>query len=314
MNNIAFVFPGQGAQYVGMGLEVAKEYKSANDVFERANNSLGFDIRKMCFEGPEEDLVKTENTQPAVLTASIAILKAVEELGLKADTTAGLSLGEYSALVYANAMKLEDAVSLVKKRGKYMQEAVPMGKGTMAAIIGLDKENVINAIDKGRHYGVVEAANFNCPGQIVISGEVDAVKKTCEICKEIGAKKAIELKVSAPFHSSLLIPAGNKLRSELDKITINELNKKVASNVTGKYIDNKDEIKDLLVAQVSKSVMWQDNVELMLNNGVDTIIEIGPGKSLTFFNKKISRNFNKKIKCYNVENIKSLNKLAKKLA
>lgn len=313
MNRIAFVFPGQGAQYVGMGKELAEQYESVNEVFDKANESLGFDIKKLCFEGPMEELTITENTQPAILTTSIAVLRAVEEIGIKGDITAGLSLGEYSALVYADALSFEDAVRLVRKRGKYMQEAVPVGKGTMAAIIGLERDILKNVIDEARTEGVVEEANINCPGQIVISGEIKAIERACKIAKEKSAKKAVVLPVSAPFHCSLLKPAGTKLNEELKDINIRKMSKKVISNVTGDYIDNEEQIKELLVQQVSKPVLWQDTIELMINDGIDTFIEIGPGKTLTSFIKKISRKMGKKVKCHNVEDVSSLIKLKQEI-
>ncbi|EOD00560.1 ACP S-malonyltransferase [Caldisalinibacter kiritimatiensis] len=313
MSKIAFIFPGQGAQYVGMGKEIAMEHKSAQDIFEKANESLGFDIKKMCFEGPEEELVKTEYTQPAILTTSIAILSVIQQNGIEADITAGLSLGEYSALVYAGALKFEDAVKLVNKRGKYMQEAVPLGKGNMAAIIGLDRKEVDSIIKEAQDVGTVEGANYNCPGQIVISGEINAVEKACELAKEKGAKKAVLLPVSAPFHCSLLKPAGERLSEKMESLNIGSLQRKVISNVTGDYIANEKDIKDLLIKQVSKSVLWQDSIELMLDGGYDTFIEIGPGKTLTAFTKKTARKLKKKVKCYNVENTKTLNKLLTEL-
>ncbi|MTI47697.1 MAG: ACP S-malonyltransferase [Firmicutes bacterium] len=313
MGKVAFLFPGQGAQYVGMGKDIYDKYPKAAEVFDKANESLGMDIKKMCFEGPEEQLVKTENTQPAILTTSIAFLRVIEEeLGLKADVTAGLSLGEYCSLVYSGALSFEDAVKLVKKRGKYMQEAVPVGKGTMAAIIGLKRDEVEEAIAGASSAGIVEGANYNCPGQIVISGEVPAVEKACELAKEKGAKRALILPVSAPFHCQMLKPAGVKLNEELENVTLSPMNKQVISNVTASYIGNESEIQGLLTDQVSKSVLWEDTIELMLKDGVETFIEIGPGKSITGFIKKTIRKhkeYKKVVSTYNVEDLDSLNKL-----
>jgi len=309
VGKVAFLFPGQGAQYIGMGQEIAERYPIAMEVFENANRSLGFDIKEMCFQGPQDELNKTENTQPAILVTSIAILRVLEELGINADVTAGLSLGEYSALVYTGAVEFDDAVKLVKKRGRFMQEAVPLGMGTMAAIMGLDRETVADVVKEAEVQGVVEGANYNCPGQIVISGEVPAVEIACGLAKERGAKKAIVLPVSAPFHCSLLEPAGTKLKVELNNIEVKSMKKDLIANVTGKFVTDETDIKSLLIDQVSKSVLWEDSIELMINNNVDTFIEVGPGKSLTSFTKKIAKNMGKEVNCFNVENIDSLNKL-----
>lgn len=313
MGKVAFLFPGQGAQYVGMGKDIYEKYPKAAEVFKKANESLGIDIKKMCFEGPEDELIKTENTQPAILTTSIALLKVIEdEFGLEADVTAGLSLGEYCSLVYSGAIDFEEAVRTVKKRGKFMQEAVPVGKGTMAAIIGLEREDVEVIINEASSAGIVEGANYNCPGQIVISGEINAVEKACELAKEKGAKRALILPVSAPFHCQMLEPAGVKLNKELEGITISPMKKKVISNVTANYIEDETQIKDLLTRQVSKSVLWQGSIELMLKDGVETFIEIGPGKSITGFIKKTvkkHKEYKDKVKTYNVEDIDSLEKL-----
>ncbi|HOH89573.1 MAG TPA: ACP S-malonyltransferase, partial [Bacillota bacterium] len=215
MPKIACIFPGQGAQYPGMGKELAQNYKEAMNIFDLASERLGIDMKKLCFEGDEEELKKTENTQPSILTVSIALLEVLKLKGIEPQIAAGLSLGEYSALVASKAISFTDAVALVKKRGKYMQEAVPAGEGTMAAIMGIERESVMECLKMASSYGVVEAANFNCPGQVVIAGHTRAVEKACSILKERGARKAIMLPVSAPFHSSLLKPAGEKLAAEL---------------------------------------------------------------------------------------------------
>ena len=306
MSKIAFLFPGQGAQYVGMGKEISNNYEKANEIFDIATDALGLDIKDICFNGPDEELVKTENTQPAILTTSIAMLKILESEGIKADVTAGLSLGEYASLVYSGALDFKEAVKLVQKRGKYMQEAVPEGKGTMAAILGLDRDVVEEVISEASKSGIVEGANYNCPGQIVLSGEIKAIEDAVKIAKEKGAKRAVILPVSAPFHCSLLKPAGEKLKKELDQINITPLNIKTISNVTGNYINNESEVKELLINQVSSSVLWEDTIELMLKDGVDNFIEIGPGKTLTAFVKKIAKKNKANANCFNVEDIESL--------
>ncbi len=304
MLKIACIFPGQGSQYVGMGKEIAENYKIAMDIFERAGEKLGINVKELCFEGNDEELKKTENTQPSILTTSIALLEVLKYKGIRPSVTAGLSLGEYTALVASNAISFEDAVEVVKKRGKYMQEAVPHGEGTMAAVMGLNKDEVVECLKMASGYGVVEAANFNCPGQVVIAGQVKAVEKASMVLKEKGAKKVVVLPVSAPFHSSMLKPAGERLSFELDKIEFKDMEIPVVSNVHGQVINNKYEIKQLLVDQVSSSVLWEDSVKNMICLGIDTFIEVGPGKSLSAFIKKID----KRINIYNVENIESLDK------
>lgn len=302
MPKIACVFPGQGAQYPGMGKEIAENYKEANRIFDLASERLGIDMKKLCFEGNEEELKKTENTQPSILTTSIALLEVLKLRGIEPEVTAGLSLGEYSALVASKAIKFEDAVALVKKRGKYMQEAVPAGEGTMAAVMGLEREKVMECLKMASGYGVVEAANFNCPGQIVIAGHTRAVEKACTLLKERGAKRAIMLPVSAPFHSSLLKPAGEKLAKELEKVEISDNELPVVSNVDAQVIMNRYEIKRKLVEQVSSSVLWEDSIRHMIEMGVDTFIEVGPGKTLSAFVRKIDKN----LYVYNVEDVESL--------
>jgi [acyl-carrier-protein] S-malonyltransferase len=302
MSKIACIFPGQGAQYPGMGKEIADNYVEAMRIFDLASERLGIDMRKLCFEGNEEELKKTENTQPSILTASIAMLEVLKLRGIEPHVTAGLSLGEYSALVASKAISFVDAVELVKNRGKYMQEAVPVGEGTMAAIMGLEREAVGECLKMASGYGIVEAANYNCPGQIVIAGHTRAVEKACTIMKERGAKRAIMLPVSAPFHSSLLKPAGEKLAMDLEKLDIRDNEMPVVSNVNAQVIMDKYQIKKCLIEQVSSSVLWEDSIRHMIDMGVDTFIEVGPGKSLSAFVKKID----KSLYVYNVEDIESL--------
>ena len=308
MGKVAFIFPGQGAQYVGMGKDFYDKFTVSREVYEEANKSLNMDIAKMCFEGPDEELVKTENTQPAILTTSVAMMRALENEGIDCDYTAGLSLGEYTALVKSKTFEFKDAVKLVKKRGKYMQEAVPEGKGGMAAILGLDFEYVLEAVERASKVGIVEVANLNSPGQVVISGEIESLKAAVAEAQSLGAKKAVTLPVSAPFHSSLLKPAGEKLKKELIKVDLGKIEKKVITNVEAKPLENIEAVIPNLVKQVSSSVLWQDSVEYMLNEGVDVFVEIGPGKSLTSFVKRIAKANNKEVTTLNVNDISSFEK------
>lgn len=304
MGKIAFVFAGQGAQAVGMGKELSENFECAAKVFDEASEALGFDIKDMIFNGDSETLMITENTQPTIVTMSVAALRVLEEKGIKADVAAGLSLGEYTAHIASGSLNFADGVRLVKKRGKYMQEEVPVGKGAMAAILALTPEEVKACCAEASDLGVCSPANFNCPGQIVVSGEVAAVEKCCELAKEKGAKRAMKLPVSAPFHCEMLIGAGEKLAKELENVEISEMNIPVITNVTADYIASKDDIKPYLIKQVSSSVLWEDTIRRMLSDGVDTFIEIGPGKALSGFIKKITKDVN----VYNVEDMASLNK------
>lgn len=307
---VAFLFSGQGAQAIGMGKELCENFPVADAVFESAAAALGFDVKEMIFNGDSETLMITENTQPAILTMSTAALRVVEELGIKADVVAGLSLGEYTAHVASGSLDFVDAVKLVKKRGKYMQEEVPVGVGGMAAIVGMDAESVREVCRIASEKGIAEPANFNCPGQITVAGEKAAVEYACEIAKEKGARRAIMLAVSAPFHCSMLKGAGEKLGKELENVKVSKMNIPLISNVTGDYVKNEEEIKDLLVRQVSSSVLFEDSLKRMLADGVDTFIEIGPGKALSGFVKKITKD----AAIYNVEDMASLEKLKEILA
>lgn len=308
MAKIAFLFAGQGAQYVGMGKELYENFEEARQVFDDASERLGMDLKALCFEGPEEALNLTENTQPAIVTTSLAALKVLEKEGIQPEVVAGLSLGEYSALVCAGAMDALDAVALVKKRGKYMQEAVPVGVGTMAAILGLSKEETKAACEEARELGVVEPANFNCPGQIVIAGEVKAVERASELALQKGAKRALPLQVSGPFHTSMLKPAAEKLSAELENIEIQEPKVSVITNVTADFV-TKENLKENLTKQVMSSVLWEDTVLRMIEMGVDTFIEIGPGKALGGFVKKVDR----KLNVMNIEDLKSLENTLQKV-
>lgn len=304
MGKIAFLFAGQGSQAPGMGQELAQNYKCADDAFNEASEALGFDIKDMIFNGDKETLMITENTQPTIVTMSVAALRVLEEKGIKPDIVAGLSLGEYTAHVASGSLDFKDAVRLVRKRGKYMQEEVPVGIGAMAAILGLNADEVREAAKKASEFGVCSGANFNCPGQIVVSGQKEAVEKCCEFAKEMGAKRAVMLDVSAPFHCSLLTGAGEKLAKELESVEVHDMNVPIITNVNAEYIGDKSEIKDLLIKQVSNSVLWENSVRRMIADGVDTFIEIGPGKALSGFMKKID----KEMRVFNVEDIASLEK------
>ncbi len=304
MGKLAFIFPGQGAQYVGMGKQIASEFGSSSAIFDEASEALGIDMKKMIFDGDEETLKITENTQPAIVTASVACLAPLLENGVKPDFTAGLSLGEYSAHVASGTMSFSTAVSLVRKRGRYMQDAVPLGVGSMAAILGLSAEDVRQCCCQASQFGIVEPANYNCPGQIAIAGEVKAVEKAMEYCTEKGAKRAILLAVSAPFHCSLLKPAGTLLDAELESITFDDFKTPLIANTTAQVVKSPSEIRETLVKQVSSPVLWEDSIRLMLERGVDTFVEIGPGKVLSGFVKKI----NKEVRSFNIEDMESLKK------
>ncbi|MDD4493045.1 MAG: ACP S-malonyltransferase [Eubacteriales bacterium] len=304
MSKTAFIFSGQGAQYIGMGKQISEAYSSADAIFNKANEALGFDLKSLVFGGEEEALKITENTQPAILATSIACMQPLLENGISPEYTAGLSLGEYSAHVASGTVSFETAVSLVRKRGKFMQEAVPIGVGATAAIIGLDTQAVKESCEQATELGLVVPTNYNCPGQLVIAGEAKAVEKAMEICKEKGAKRAILLPVSAPFHCPLLKPAGDKLKAELKNVHLEDIKIPVVSNVTAAPVKDKNEVKTLLVRQVSSPVLWEDSIRFMISEGIDTFVEIGPGKVLSGFLKRI----NPDVRAFNVEDTVSLEK------
>lgn len=305
MNKLAFVFPGQGAQAVGMGKDLFDQYDVAKRLFSEADEALGYSIKDMCFEGPADDLKLTANTQPAILTVSVIVNEILKEHGVQPDVAGGHSLGEYSALVAAGVLSFQDAVALVHKRGQYMQEAVPVGEGGMAAIIGLDDEAIAAACEKAtKEAGEVQPVNFNCPGQTVIAGTTHGVEKAVEELKAAGAKKAVVLPVSAPFHSTLMKPASEKLAAELAKVAIHDAAFPVVSNFTGELETKAEEIKANLVAQADHPVRWITCVKTMQAFGADTFVEAGPGKTLCGFNRRIDRS----IKSLNVENLESLQK------
>ena len=287
MAKMAFLFPGQGAQYVGMGKELAAQYPEARAVFAEADEALGMPLSRLCFEGPEEELHLTVNTQPAVVVTSLACLAVFQKkLGERAAAVAGLSLGEYSALVAAGSLSCGTAVTLVRKRGEYMQEVVPPGKGAMTAIIGLDREEVIRLCREAAAYGVVAPANFNCPGQVVISGEKNAVAKARDMARKAGARRVIDLPVSAPFHSPLLKPAGEKMARELEQAPLEDARLPLVANVSAAYLTRKEEIKGALVKQVSEPVLWEETLRRLARDGVEIFVEIGPGRALSGFVRK----------------------------
>lgn len=304
MSKLAFVFPGQGAQKVGMGKDFYDNYNVAKKMFKEADEALGYSIMKMCFEGPEEDLKLTANTQPAILTISCIANEILKENGIQPEITGGHSLGEYSALVAAGVLNFQDAVALVHKRGSYMQEAVPVGEGGMAAIIGVDRDKIVEVCQQVSAESPVQAVNFNCPGQIVIAGATKGVELAVEELKAAGAKKAVILPVSAPFHSTLMKPAAEKLAVELDKVTISDAKIPVVANVSAEILTKAEDIKASLVAQAASPVLWEDCVARMKEFGADVLLEAGPGKTLCGFNRRIDRT----ITSLNVEDVASLEK------
>ncbi|WP_326911106.1 ACP S-malonyltransferase [Sedimentibacter sp. MB31-C6] len=305
MNKTAFVFPGQGAQYAGMGKEFYENFNESKDIFERANEALGFDIAKICFEGSNEDLSVTKITQPAILTVCMAIYEVIKNNKSNSFAMGGLSLGEYSALTASGAIDFETAVKLVYNRGNYMQNAVPVGEGGMLALLGCSDEDAIRFCNHvTNNCDLLEPANFNCPGQIAAGGKSNAIEYALKETTNFNIKKAVKLQVSAPFHTSMLKPAGNKLKEDLLKVNFKRPECNVVSNVDTEYYQNEEEIKSKLEKQVYNPVRWEACVRKMIADGVNTFVEIGPGKTLCSFIKKID----KSVKFINIENIETLNK------
>ncbi len=288
----ALVFPGQGSQYVGMGKDLYNDFSVCKNIFDLANQLLGIDLKKICFEGPEELLKQTENTQPALFVHSLAIFEVIKEYYKNIECAAGHSLGEYSALTAAGVFNFEDGLKIVRLRGKLMQESGNQNPGTMAAIVGLSTEKIIEICNSLKDTGVVQPANFNSPGQIVISGDLNAVRKAIELAKQNGAKLAKELVVSGAFHSPLMNHAYENIARELEKMNMSEPKFPVYSNVTGDKFQSIEQIRTLLIEQIVSPVRWQQIIEKMIENGITTFIEIGAGKVLTGLIKRINPNVN----------------------
>jgi [acyl-carrier-protein] S-malonyltransferase len=289
MGKIAFLFPGQGAQQVGMGT-FTESLPAAKEIFNEADERLGFSLSDVIQNGPEDKLTRTENAQPAILTTSIALLNALKEFNIKPDYVAGHSLGEYSALVCAGALSFSDAVYTVRQRGLFMEEAVPTGVGAMAAVLGMEQdvlESITREVTEGGK--LVQLANLNCPGQIVISGTKEGVETASELARDKGAKRVIPLQVSGPFHSELMKPAAEKLTSVLETIEINNADIPVITNVTANDVTDKEDIKEKLITQIYSPVRWEETVKYLLDNGVETFVEVGPGKVLSGLVKKVHR-------------------------
>lgn len=310
MSKLAFLFPGQASQYPGMGRDLAENFAESRAVFEEADAALGFAISKVCFEGDEEALKLTENQQPAILTVSVAAYRALERRGIQPDFAAGHSLGEYSALVAAGALEFADAVKLVRQRGRYMQEAAPAGEGAMAAILGLSPADVAEVCKKAAKGEIVSPANLNSPEQTVIAGAAGAVKRAVEIASQSGAKRAVILAVSAPFHCGMLTPAQRRLESDLRAAKFSGLRFPVITNVDAEAVTTGDEARDALIRQVTLPVRWFDSAREMIDQGVKVFVEVGPGKVLTGLLRQIDRS----VRCFNVGDAAGLKSTLEKVA
>ena len=302
MGKLAFLFPGQASQYPGMGRDLAASFPESRQVFDEADAALGFSISKLCLEGSEEALKQTANTQPAILTVSTAAYRALETRGIIPDFAAGHSLGEYSALVAAGALEFSAAVRIVRKRGQYMQEAVPAGQGAMAAIMGLSPAVVVDVCKRAADHEVCSPANLNSPEQTVVSGHAGAVKRAVEIASQSGAKRAVMLQVSAPFHSALMLPAQQRLEKDLRAAQFSKLEMPLVTNVDADTITKGDEAREALIRQVTMPVRWEESMRMLLDEGVNTFIEVGPGRVLTGLMRQIERS----VTTLNVEDEKSL--------
>jgi [acyl-carrier-protein] S-malonyltransferase len=308
--SLAYIFPGQGSQHPGMGKNLAENFPVAARLFEELNDALHFSVSRLCFEGTPEDLQLTENTQPAILAVSVAALRTMESEGFpQPDFVAGHSLGEYSALVAAKSLTATDAVATVRARGRYMQEAVPVGTGAMAAVIGAELKDIERACAEASQGQVCAPANINSPGQVVIAGNAEAVDRASELLRSSGAKRVLKLNVSAPFHSALMMPAQERLAADLEGVGFNNLTVPLVTNVDAAIIGKGTEARESLVRQVSSPVRWLESIELLISEGVDTFVEVGPGKVLTGLMRQISR----EVKCFNVEDTASLKSTAASL-